>query len=114
MVAFGEAIERLRAPLIADDYSGQATARDWTNPDSVTLAGFAIDPGGSHLAMTVNREQITTTPTMYGPFGADVLAGDRVRLRGRTWDVTGHRADWRNPYTGREAGASWPLQAVEG
>ena len=115
MFDHGETVIRLRAPLVADPYSGQATERDWPNATSVALEGFAIDPGTSVEVSTANRTQITTTPTLYGPYGADVLASDRVRDEsGTTWEVVGNRSDWRNPFTGWLAGASWPLKRVEG
>lgn len=115
MFPFGEPVTRLRAPLVADDYSSHATRRDWSDATSVTMGGgFAIDPGTSTESHTVNREQVTTTPTLYGP-SVDIVASDRVRdARGVVWEVTGNRSDWRSPFTGWQPGSSWPLQRVEG
>ena len=112
--AYSETITRLRAPLVADAYSAASTRRDWAGASSVALEGFALDPGGSSEASTVNREQITTSPTLIGPYGADVLASDRVTIRGVTWEVVGNRADYLNPFTGWQAGSTWPLRRVEG
>jgi hypothetical protein len=112
--AHGEMIERLRAPLVSDPYSGQPTTRDWANATSATLEGFALDPGGSQETRTVSREQITTTPTLYGPYGADLVAADRVVVRGVTWEISGNAADWRSPFTGWTPGSVWPLTRVEG
>lgn len=114
MFAFSETITRLRAPLVADPYSGALTARDWANAVSVEILGFAVDPGGSRESHTVNREQITTTPTLYGPYAADVVASDRVVAAGATWEVTGNAANWGNPFTGRTPGSVWQLERVEG
>lgn len=115
MFPFGETIIRIRAPRTPDAYNPAGPGvPDWSAAVETSLDGFAVDPGGSTEAATVNREQITTSPTLYGPFGADVVASDRVRVRGVTWEVAGNRADWRNPFTGWEAGSSWPLRAVEG
>lgn len=110
----GGTIIRLRAPLVVDGYSGTATRRDWTAATSTTLEGFAVAPGGPGEASTVNREQTVTEPTLYGPYGADVAASDRVVYDGRTWDVTGHRADWASAWSGAPFGAAWPLRLVEG
>ena len=114
MFAYCESITRLRAPMVVDPYSTEATARDWANPASVALEGFAVDPGGSRETRTVNREQIITTPTLYGPYGADVVASDRVVAAGVTWEVVGNAANWSNPHTGRTPGSVWPLERVEG
>jgi hypothetical protein len=116
MFAFGQTVTRLRAPLVADVYSAQSTKRDWVNAASVAIAGFAIDPGGSVEFNTVNRRQITTTPTLYfqGSASPDILASDRVTANGVTWEVVGNVADWRSPFTGWAPGFVWPLQRVEG
>ncbi len=106
-------ITRKRAPLVADPYSGESTTRDWANAASLVMDGFAVAPGASTEAPTVNRESVTTEPTLYGPHGADIVRFDRVEANGRTWDVTGHRADWANPWTSYQMGASWPLRLVE-
>lgn len=114
---FGQKITRLRAPLVEDDYSTTANTRDWSNATSVTLPGFAIDPGTSSETHTANREQVTTTPTLYflGAPAPDIFATDRVRdASGTEWDVAGNRADWTNPFTGWRAGSVWPLRRVEG
>lgn len=114
MFTFGVTVTRLRAPLAVDAYSGAATSRDWTAAVSLSSEGFAVDPGGSVEASTVNREQITTTPTLMGPYGADVAASDRVLVNGVTWEVVGNRSDYLNPFTGWQAGSTWPLRRVEG
>ena len=110
----GEQITRLRAPFIVDPYSGLPTTRDWANAAGLPMDGFGLDPGGSYVTGTVNRTTITTTPTLYGPYAADVAQSDRVRVRGVTWDITGNRSDWANPRTGSTPGSVWPLKKVEG
>ena len=117
MFAAGQTLVRLRAPLVADAYSAQATALDWTHAVETSIAGFGLDPGGSVESSGVNREQITTRPTLYwlGSDAPDVVASDRLRdAAGAVWEVVGNRADWRNPLTGWVGGSSWPLERVEG
>ena len=115
MFTFGVTVARLRAPLAADPYSGEATARDWASAASVSIVGCAIDPGGSSETRTVNREQITTTPTLYAPYGSDVLPSDRITdPAGKTWEVDGYGGQWRSPFTGTEFGDAFPLRLVEG
>lgn len=114
MLAFGITVTRLRAPLAADPYSGEATARDWANAASASIMGCAINPGESSESRTVNREQITTSPTLYAPFGSDVLPSDRIVAEGVTWEVDGRGGQWRSPFTGTEFGAAFPMHLVEG
>lgn len=115
MVSYGQTVTRLRAPLVADPYSGKATKRDWDNAVPTQIDGFAIDPGGSVETATVNRVQTVTTPTLYGPYAADIVGTDRVRdAAGTVWEIDGRRADWQHPRTGRKAGSVWPLKLVEG
>ena len=117
MLAFGESITRLRAPLAPSAYNPAATQRDWAAATRTRLpAGFGIDPGTSVETDTVNRQQITTTPTLIwmGASPPDVTYADRVQQAGVTWEVIGHRSDYRHPMTGWVAGSTWPLQRSEG
>lgn len=114
MFPYGETVTRLRAPLAADPYSGANTRRNWAQAASLTVPGCAVDPGGSVESRTVNREPIVTTPTLYAPFGADVLAGDRIVSATGTWDVEGHGADWASPFTGWQPGSVFPLRRADG
>ena len=115
---YGETIVRLRAVLVADPYSGEDTKPAWDDeaqpPAELDIPGCAIDPGGSTEPSEVGRESVVTKPTVYAPFGADVLPGDRVVVRGRTWQVDGDPAEWRSPFTGWEPGTVIKLMAVEG
>ncbi len=114
MFPYGETVTRLRAPLVADPYSGQATRRDWTAAVALPIADCAVNPGQSSEAPTVNREATTTTPTLYAPYGADVLTADRIVSVTGTWDVDGHGAQWRSPFTGWTPGSTFPLRRVDG
>ena len=114
MFPYGETVDRLRAPLVADPYSGAATQRDWVNAVSLPIADCAVDPGGSVESRTVNREPIVTTPTLYAPFAADILSGDRIVSASGTWEVDGHGARWASPFTGWQPGAVFPLRRADG
>ncbi len=117
MFAFGQTFTRLRAPLVADPYSTEATVRDWPNAVETAIPGFGLDPGGSVVTDTVNRTQIITQPTLIwsGADVPDVTVDDRMRgPDGRVWHVTGHPSIPHHPMTGWEPGATWPLKLVEG
>ena len=110
----GETVTRLRAPLIADTYSGTNTKRNWAAAASLSIAGCAVAPSDSTEEQTVARGDVTTTPMLYAPYGSDVLVGDRIVSTTGTWDVHGHGSHWHNPFTGWEPGSTWPLRRVDG
>ncbi len=62
--AHGQTLTRLRAPLVADPYSGELTRRDWAHAQGMPIDGFAVSPGGSVVTDTVNRTQVETKPTL--------------------------------------------------
>lgn len=112
---FGETVVRLRRRLVMDPYSGELTRSDWTNPDELEIEGAAVAPSSStEQSPSFNRQVVITTMSVYGPHGMDVQEEDRIRTRADLWDVTGERADWRNPLTGWQPGIELPLQKVKG
>lgn len=114
MFPYGETVTRQRAQAVADRFSGEATALDWSSPDELAIAGCAFDPGSSSEPLEQARGAVVTQPTVYAPRGADVLAADRIVVRGRTWQVDGDPADYRNPFTGWAPGLVIKLKAVTG
>jgi len=76
----------LRAPLVDDGRGNQA--RDWSAAVEKPSYGWAIDSGSTDVD-TENREGAAIEYTLRGPYGADVLASDRVRLMGGLYVVEG-------------------------
>lgn len=118
MFAYGETVVRLRRQMHEDPYSGVESPRGWDDeghtPDALPIGGFAFNPGGSSEVAADGRSIITTKPTAYGPFGADVKVGDRLVVRGVPYDVDGNPAEWVSPFTGWAPGIAVPLELVEG
>ncbi|MFJ9313797.1 hypothetical protein ACIRN4_06350 [Pimelobacter simplex] len=114
MFAFGETVTRLRGTPVTDPYSIEATDLDWTSPDALPIPGCGFAPSGSAEPLEQGRNAVITTPTVYAPAGADVLAHDRLIVRGRTWQVKGDPADWRHPMTGWTPGLVIQLEEVAG
>jgi hypothetical protein len=110
----GEAVTRLRGAAVTDPYSGEATGIDWATPDELDIPGCGFNPGESSEPLRDARNAVLTQPAVYAPFGSDVLAGDRLVVRGGTYDVDGTPADWRSPFTGWEPGMVIPLKRTEG
>jgi hypothetical protein len=109
----GETATRQRGTAILDPYSGEATGIDWSTPDELDILG-GFNPGQSSEPVQDARNSVTTTPEFYAPFGSDVLAGDRLVVRGKTYDVDGDPADWCSPFTGWEPGMVIPLTRTAG
>lgn len=110
----GETVTRQRGVATVDPYSGEATGVDWTTPDELEIPGCAFNPGRSTEPVQDARTAVITEPEVYAPFGSDVRAGDRLVVRGVTFDVQGNPGDWRSPFTGWEAGMAIPLKRTEG
>ncbi|MAE64152.1 MAG: hypothetical protein CMJ18_07735 [Phycisphaeraceae bacterium] len=114
MFAHGETVTRLRGTAVVDPYSGEPTSTDWSAPDSLAIPGCAFNPGGSLEPVEAGRTPVVTTPEVYAPTGSDVLSGDRLVVRGLTFDVVGRPQDWRSPFTGWAPGLVIPLKLWEG
>jgi hypothetical protein len=110
----GETVTRLRATLIEDPYSSEDTEPDWEFPAELDIPGCAFNPGVSSEPLQNARNAVITRPEVYAPPGADVLAGDRLVVRGVTYEVQGNPQDWISPFTGWHPGLVVPLEAVEG
>jgi hypothetical protein len=108
-----ETATRQRGTAVTDPYSGEATDVDWSTPDELELLG-GFNPGQSSEPLQDARNAVTTQPEFYTDFGSDVLAGDRLVVRGKTYDVDGDPADWHSPFTGWEPGMVIPLKRTEG
>lgn len=100
---FGQTWVRLRAGRRPGAYSDREVL-DWANPDELPIDGCHTDPGSSIEGSAVDLQTLTTTRTWFGPPGADVRAGDRLRdPRGIVWTVEGmpdDKAQDPHPFTG--------------
>lgn len=113
-LANGETVVRERAQLVEDAYSGEATERDWSAPDTLDIDGVAIAPSSSAEINTENRSSVTTSMSLYGAPGIDVLPQDRIRARSGLWQVEGEVADWKSPFTGWNPGVEFSVKKVAG
>jgi len=113
MFVYGETVTRLRATLVVDPYSGEATEEDWSSPDEVDyIAG--VGPGGSAEPLSADRRSVESDYDVFLPPGADVTARDRLRIRGRVCQVDGDPFDWLNPFTGWTPGTVARASVQEG
>lgn len=110
---YGQTVTRIRAGLIADPYSGEATKRDWPNASRVNLTHVQVAPASSTDVQTSDGTRVVTAVSLWSlAVDLDVLAQDRIEVAGEVWEVDGEGARWVSPYTGREFGAEFPLRRV--
>ena len=109
----GETVTRIRA--------GEQTGVDrYGNPvygpDVETLIeGAFFDPGSSNELIVVGGVPMTTTPTLYFPGRwPDLVADDRVQVRGVEYHVDGRPGDWRSPWGSNAGGLVVTLRLAEG
>lgn len=72
------------------------TAIDWTNPTVHTVAGCLIAPRSTSENLD-GRQGVIVGVTVYMPTGTDVLATDRLVIRGKPYEIDGEPGDWRSP-----------------
>jgi hypothetical protein len=114
LFAYGETFTRLRGTPVTDPYSGEATGISWDSPNSLAIPDCGFNPGRSTEPVQDARNAVITQPEVYAPTGSDVLAGDRLVVRGVTFEVDGNPGDYRNPFTGWRPGIVIALKEVAG
>ena len=111
---YGETVTRLRGAAVSDPYSGESTGTDWSDPDSLDIDRCAVALGSSDDPNLVARDAVVSDFTVYAPPGSDILASDRLVIRGLTCEVVGRPFDWRSPFTGWQPGLAVKANVVEG
>lgn len=90
-----ETVTRLRGVAVNDPYSGEPTGTDWETPDELDIRTLApAEPRPSSEPVQEARNAVTSGFTLYLPTDADVTARDRMRVRGRVYDVLGDPTLW--------------------
>ncbi|MEU1761304.1 hypothetical protein [Micromonospora sp. NPDC005652] len=85
-----EAVVRLRPPQ-RDEYGDPVPG----SGGELVIANCLFAPGPS-AEMLNGATQVDTDGTVYAPPGADVLATDRLRIRGEIYEVSGRPRHWGN------------------
>lgn len=102
---YGETIIRQRGTAVDDPYANEDdTELSWDDPDEESSDGWAVDDSKSAEPLVDARTPVITDFVLYRDEPADILAGDRVVVRGHVCNVVGRPATWKNPFTGWEAG----------
>lgn len=110
---FGETVTVLTAGTKSDPYSDD-TEPDWDNPTSATVSGVAVEPRPSQEPLQDARNATVSGFTLYMPAGTEIGSQNKVTVRGKTYDVLGDAADWRDPFTGWQPGLVVQVGLTEG
>lgn len=100
-----DSITRIRAPFVFDHGS---LVPDWDNATETVLTDWLLQPGAS-VEDLQNRDAVRADWTAYGPYDADVLASDRIRLPSGVFSVIGDPERWKSP-SGRMNGTKFLMQ----
>lgn len=110
---YGEPVTVLRAGLVDDGYGNPV--RDWSTATRTPHEGCAVGQGTrGGEALTGDRDTITSDLAVFMPSAADVVATDRLEIRGREYEVVGVPFDWRSPFSGTAFGTAVYCNRVEG
>ncbi len=91
MSKFRDTVTLLRAPVVTNPYGN--SGRDWSVATAMTVpASVQWDRGSEDVA---DENRLTTRMKLFLPAGSDLAATDRVRYRGKDYEVDGDVAPWR-------------------
>lgn len=92
-----ETVVRLRREQTGEDRYGNPVFEDVES----SLPGALFAPRGVIPSPEPGREPVVVEPTLYWLLDwPDVVASDRLRVRGVTYEVQSRPADWRGDITG--------------
>lgn len=108
-------IVRDRRKKIPDPYNPARTVwGPWNTADTIEIDEAFIAPRLSTSSDTATRSQLLTEVSLYGPVGADIQPGDRIRDDDDTYFVIVKPATYKSPFDGWAAGIEAPLEEREG
>lgn len=112
-----ETLVRIRAGTKPDPYDPDATASDWTHPDTTEIEGFIASASSMRspdgLDTPVESSAVLTCPDP----DTDVRVGDVIHPKTdpqRRWQVVGIPSADRNPFTGWRPTLEAQLREVRG
>lgn len=86
-----ETVVRLRAATVTDTYSQDP----WETPSELSIRTLApAEPRPSGEPVQDARNAVSSGWTVYFPEGVDITSADRLRIRGKEYQVLGEPAVW--------------------
>jgi len=110
----GEIVTRLRGHLVLDPYSDEAERTSWENPDVLSLGRCGVYPSASLEPVASDRNAVLSDFDIYTETTVDVIATDRLELRGLLCEVVGRPNFPHHPMTGWDPGGVIQAKIVEG
>lgn len=110
----GEPVTRLRGHLLLDVYSDEEVTISWENPETLDLGPCGVYPSSSIEPLADDRNAIVSDFDIYTETTVDVVAGDRLEIRGLLCDVVGRPNFPHHPMTGWDPGGVIRAKIVEG
>lgn len=83
-------------------------------PGRVTLVDPIFAPVSSADINDRGRSGVTVDGTLFLHYGADLIHTDQVEIDGVLYDVVGELGQWKNPFTGWNAGSEVALKRAAG
>lgn len=90
----GETVQVLTAGTVHDPYSDEDVS-SWATSTSVDVYGVLCEPRPSSEPVQDARNSVTSGWTLYFPPRTEIGPQNRVRVRGKVYEVIGEPADWR-------------------
>lgn len=107
----GETVTILRPGTPTTDIYGN----DIPGADTrIDITGCAVAPRLRGDSTDAGRQGVIVGMSVYFPAGTDVLATDRLEVRGETHTIEGDPGYWTSPYTGTARGVEVATLRVEG
>jgi len=100
----GEEVSRLRATPILDPYSQEMTGLDWSEVVELVIPRCAVDDSKTREINDTNRTAVVTDFVIWPDEQYDVIATDRLVVRGLECTIVGRPSTPHNPFTGGEPG----------
>lgn len=67
---------------------------DWSNPDALDIEECSVQPAATGLTQDGRVQGISDGLTVYAPYDADIMPGDRIVFGGNTYTINGDPLIW--------------------
>lgn len=92
-----ESIMRIRPGTTT---SRGSTVPDWNNTDIIEIKGCSVQPASTGLSQDGRVLGLSDGYTVYAPYEADIIEGDRIEYDGDVYTINGKPKKWESA-TGR-------------
>ena len=95
MVSFAKnTVTRIRAGTITERGTEYP---DWDNTDDIDIPNCCLTWRSTAMSQEGRVLGIEDTRVLFAPLDADIQKGDRIKYRGKTYEIDGDPRDWESP-----------------